>query len=90
MKKRKLYLYLLSQKMNTGWDTYDGTVVAAPDEDTARRIHPAGSQETVPEEYCEPWEYLSWCPLEYVRVKLIGLANADVEEGVILSSFNAG
>lgn len=24
----------------SGWDTYDGAIVAAPDEATARRIHP--------------------------------------------------
>lgn len=36
----RMKLYWISQTDNDDWDTYSGAVVAAPDEETARRIHP--------------------------------------------------
>ena len=36
-------LYLLSQEVVTGYDTYDSAVVAAESEDDARTIHPSWS-----------------------------------------------
>lgn len=34
-------LYLLSQDINDGWDTYDSCVVCAKSEEEARLIHPS-------------------------------------------------
>ncbi len=89
-------LYLITQEQNTGWDSYDSAVVCAPDEETARHMHPSGSQT---EGYDRPlklwWEakypHGSWArDLEAVAVKLIGEAAADVAEGIVCASFNAG
>jgi len=34
-------LYLISQTINNGYDTYDSAVVCAESEDEARKIHPS-------------------------------------------------
>lgn len=71
-------LYLLSQNINTGYDTYDSCVVAAKNEDSARHISPSLHVE------------YDWTTPDYVNVKLIGKAIFGTKEGVIISSFNAG
>ena len=40
MEGKKLYLYLVSQNEDTGWDTYISFVVASVDEESARQTHP--------------------------------------------------
>lgn len=73
-------LYIISQDENNDYDTYDSAVVAAPDVETARKI--------LPDECCTMNE---WCSSpDMVEVECIGIAGADVEQGVILASFNAG
>ncbi len=81
--KKSLNLYLVSQDQNTKYDTYDSMVVAAPDEETARNTHPRDNNY---------WgrDYDSWCRTpDKATVQLIGKA-VNVEEGVIIASFNAG
>jgi hypothetical protein len=70
-------LYLLSQNVNTGYDTYDGVIVCAESEEKARHI-----------EVGDP-EY-TWARPEDIKVKEIGIANDNIKEGVILESFHAG
>ncbi len=78
-------LYLISQDVLNGYDTYDSAVVAAPDEQTAQSIHPAG------------WA-TKLSPLDdrwvrdpgQVKVMYLGVADPEVREGVICASFNAG
>ncbi len=83
MATKKLKLYLLTQDSNTGYDTYDSAVVAAPDERMAAQIHPNGDSTN--------WSHYSWCSgPEAVTVELIGTAAAGVAQGVICASFNAG
>jgi hypothetical protein len=83
-------IYLICQNENRGYDTYSDAVVAAPDEDTARTMHPNG--------YI--WE-VDWKPAGYsrgtwasrpdsVKVELIGEAVEGTKQGVICSSFHAG
>ena len=77
-------LYLISQTINQGYDTYDSAVVAAVSEDSARSIHPGGGD----------WDgkfksYGAWCAKEDVNVRIIGTAADDIS-GVVGSSFNAG
>lgn len=77
-------LYLVSQSVNTGYDTYDAMIVAAPDEEAARLTHPRGS---------DGWKYDGQCGVwarypSDVQVELIG--QTDRGAGVILASFNAG
>lgn len=77
-------LYLISQAVNTHYDTYDSAVVAAESEDAARAIHPSKSD----------WDgkakrYGSWCAKKDVAVQLIGTAAKNIS-GVVCASFNAG
>ena len=41
MARKKLYLYLISQKENNGYDTYDSAVVVAESEEEARNTLPS-------------------------------------------------
>lgn len=79
-------LYLISQDVNNGYDTYDSAVVAAENEEMARN--------TLPGEYCkfeESSAYSEWANSpDQVKVMLIGKAKAGTKPGVILASFNAG
>ena len=77
-------LYLISQKTNRGYDTYDSAVVAAESMLDAVMMHPDG------EEKDSKWFCLTWCGPEDVDIKLIGVASAGARKGVVCASFNAG
>jgi len=71
-------LYLIEQKEITGYDTFDSAVVCAKSSQAARRINPGTWGDT-------------WASNpSKVRVKYLGAATKTMEEGLILSSFNAG
>ena len=76
-------LYLVSQGVNSDYDTYDSFVVAAESENDARAIHPSG----------RAWNGKNddgdWCAKEDVAVTLVGKA-AKLVKGVVCASFNAG
>jgi hypothetical protein len=77
-------LYLISQNVNNGYDTFDSAVVSANSEEDARTIHPG--------DY--PWDgmreaYGPWTDSNNVVVEYLG-EYAGVERGVICASFNAG
>ena len=81
-------LYLISQDINEDYDTYDAAVVAAENEDDARKIHPDGISE-------EEWKGQDWWDtwVKYtergkIKVEHIGVTNK--KRGIILASFNAG
>lgn len=76
-------LYLISQDVNDGWDTYDSAVVAAKSEQEARSIHPSGRESS------PTWDQ-TWTSPTNVKVELIGKAVPGTKAGVICSSFNAG
>ena len=76
-------LYLIWQKVNTGYDTWDSMVVAAPHEFAARKIRPDGELRVGDSD-------MYWASTEYVHVKLIGRAVRGTKKGKILASFNAG
>ena len=79
-------LWLLSQKDNRGYDTFDSCIVAAENEEEVKKIHPGCL-----EEYPGWHPYKDWANSpESVQVKLIGEAISEIERGVILASFNAG
>jgi hypothetical protein len=60
------------------YDVFDSAVVAAKDEESARKIHPGlGGLD-------------SWVKSKEVKVELIGEAIKGTKAGVIVSSFNAG
>jgi hypothetical protein len=82
-------LWLLTQNVNTGYDTYDSAIVCADDEESAKQITPDhkwyGDKEG-------GYRYTAWAyKPEEVKAQYIGEADPAVEVGeVVLSSFNAG
>ena len=84
-------LYLLSQKDNNGYDTYENCVVCAENEEIAKNIHPSGEEFKGKEGSEYFWEYDDWAnTLEGIACELIGTANETQKRGVICASFNAG
>lgn len=89
-------IYLLTQNTNTGYDTFDSCVVAAPDEATARTLHPRGGRNW----NGRAWAWsdgtlgyareFEWTDPDNVTVKHVGTALADQSVGVICASYNAG
>lgn len=94
-------LYLISQTVNPGYDTFDSAVVVAESEEVARSIHPDG---TVLDETTKQY---SWCSKKDVMVHLIGTASEEIlsliknetartkivtdgVSGIICASYNAG
>jgi hypothetical protein len=75
-----LNLYIISQSINTGYDTYDSAVVAAESENDAVLIHPSADYPDLG----------TWASIGNVSVKLIGTATEGTGRGVICASFNAG
>lgn len=81
-------LWLISQTVNSDYDTYDSAVVAAETAEAAVLIHPGGDNRW-PLKETRP--YYDWAmTITDVNVKLIGDATSDIAPGVILASFNAG
>ena len=80
---KPMKLYLISQRKNTGYDTYDSAVVAAQDEAAAKHINPHGD-----------WadkHNSGWCTSpKHVTAVYIGEAAESVKIGVVCASFNAG
>lgn len=74
-------LYLISQKQNHGYDTYSSAVVVAPNAFAAAHIHPSGKWEDDDDTWMKP---------AFVDAKYLGVAEADIPEGVICASFHAG
>ena len=82
-------LWLISQKVNDNYDTYDSAVVAAKTESDARAIRPNGDE--WPRENTHRWRYSNWAYTpDQVEVQCIGEAALDQKSGVVLASFNAG
>lgn len=79
-------LFVISQGENEGYDTYDSAVVAAENEEAARKIHPSGNGWPTKDAYYHEW---ASCP-ENVNVICIGEAIADMPAGVLCASYNAG
>lgn len=82
-------LYLIFQEENIDYDTYNAAVVCAPDEETARNMHPGNG---ISHEI-DSWSrgFRCWCSSpNQVTVKYIGKANEGIEQCVILASYNAG
>ena len=77
-------LWRISQTTNTGWDTYDSAVVAAPTKRTAQCTHPNTGR-----------QYRGdgggvWCDHKDVAVEFLGVAKPCTPAGVVCASFNAG
>lgn len=84
---RKLGLYLVTRQDEISWDEYEGFVVAAPNPEVARQVHPRGRQEA--------WEQSSsWVSREdrdKLRVVRVGDAGKRIKSRkIILASHIAG
>jgi hypothetical protein len=65
---------------------YDSMVVAAYTESEAQYTHPEGKSMPFPFDEFDPW---TGDP-NHVSVARIGLADPDINPGIIFKSFNAG
>lgn len=86
-------LYLITQKVNVGYNTFDAAVVAARNADEARSIHPYFDGDE--DHHRELWEDArrDWVPSpEQVTATKIGRADPTElsRPCVVLASFNAG
>lgn len=94
-------LYLISQDVVSGYDTYDSAVVVAANEQEARETHPSefvkhhrnGKWKGVNisgEEYDmdRGWDWVKFKDIDKVDVKYLGKTKEP--KGVVLASFNAG
>lgn len=97
-------LFLISQNIVHGYDTYDSMVVSAKSEDDARKIHPSscvthindgkwmgtysGGNRIGQEYENEAEDWVCFCDIDKLRVKYLG--ETEHERGVIIASFNAG
>lgn len=78
-------LYHISQQANNDYDTYSDAVVAAPDEETARQMHPDGG------DLRDEGSFGTWVSTpNQVTVKLVGIAVDGTPQGVVCASFHAG
>jgi hypothetical protein len=94
-------LWLISQDVNNGWDTYDSAVVAAETEEEARNIYP-DNWDNNPKRwngskwlwYLEDGRVLdyssgSWTSPDNVQVQFLA-DGYEGQAGTVLASFNAG
>lgn len=85
------YLYLLSQDINRGYDTYDSCIVCAESEEKVRLIHPNRNKGDNWHESLHSYTYNDWVLPSEVKVTLIGIANETIElNSVVFASFHAG
>lgn len=81
---KQMNLYLLTGT-ESGYNTYDSCVVAAPSEEVARTIHPNGTNNKY------AWTTSDWASShESVTAKLIGTALEGAVQGAICASFHRG
>ena len=99
-------LYLMTQDVVDGWDTYDSVVVSAKDEEDARTIHPDinvlwGGDNWYQMYYdkdrnsvlgvYDTKNWVSAIDVDKIRVTYLGEHRKDIRyRGVVLASFNAG
>jgi hypothetical protein len=97
-------LFVISQDINTDYDTYDSAVVAAESEDDARTINPSrfvthtkngkwmgtySGGSSAGEEYeMDGDNWVEYQDIQKIKVKYIGAG--ELKRGVVLASFNAG
>ena len=87
-------IYLLTQRVNKGYDTYDSMVVCAKDEEEARNIHPEeewshNKRSPKPDHWAGGMGTWASRP-DQVSVILLGEAKPGSTRGIECASFNAG
>ncbi len=100
----KLFLWKLSQDVNSGYDTYSNVIVVSSNPVAAKRIHPAVDSQTGEMifhyvegdgwRWCVDNEYASgdsWAEPKDIQVTCVGEAADWLGEGsVVCASFHAG
>jgi len=82
-------IYLITQNINNGYDTYDSSVVAAASLRLAKEIHPSDTFDNGEMWWKDHGYPTAWAKHpDEVEAELIG--TTDRQEGVVLASFNAG
>lgn len=81
MEKIALKLYILTQTINLGYDTYDSMIVCAETPKEAKDI-------TIKKHYRE--SFSDWATFDDIKCEFIGVAGKEIKKGIILESFNAG
>lgn len=93
-------LWLVSQDVNTGYDTYDSMIVAALSEEEAIILDPGGFREWYKEK--NSWlfifadgrkeldEHDCWALVSDLKCVYLGEANKGIKPGIIITSFHAG
>ena len=81
-------IYLISQEVNSDYDTYDSAIVAANNVKDAQKMHPSNGAECLSRDEID--YYTEWCGYEDVRVELLGVAMQGTKKMVLLASYNAG
>lgn len=82
-----MQLWLMTQSVNTDYDTYGAAVVAAETEEDAREIHPDRSNR--PSVDWKEWD--GWVmDKSHIVCTLIGIATPGTKRGVICASYHAG
>ncbi len=79
-------IYLISQTVNNGYDTFDSAVVIAETPRKAQLTHP---YETTKNWDGEDEQYSAWCAADDVNVEFIGTETTNIPR-VVCASFNAG
>ena len=76
------------------YDTFDAMIVAAPDEATARALHPRDDVTSLDNRKLRGWtgedRDEEWAKPEELTVELIGTANEGTPCSVLLASFCGG
>lgn len=81
-KNNIMNIYLLSQDVNNGYDTYDSMVVVSDTAENAIKM-------SVDEYHDEDWS--TWAAAKDIKCTMIGVANTEYKiTEIILASFNAG
>lgn len=78
----KLNIYLLSNLEGAGYDQYDGFVVIAPNEESARKLVKREGSLGLPKAF--------WQNQDKSSCERIGTAEKGQKQGIILSDFNRG
>lgn len=77
-------LWLITQNINSGYDTHDSAIVAAENAEAAQATNPGGA-------WPKGYSFTTWAyDPSQVTATLIGEAIDGTAPGVILASFNAG
>ena len=81
-------LFLISQDVNDGYETYDSAVVCATSKKKAQTMFPF--EETLHHTHNDYYRKEEWAPIEDVKVKFIGTTDKYKPGDVVIASFNAG